>query len=81
MIERENELASQMRLQEATNDRKNALEAYVYALRGKLSGPLEPYVTPADRDSIMAKLTETEVGKPSWFWPMCKPVSGRSCSF
>ena len=62
MIERENELASQMRLQEATNDRKNALEAYVYGLRGKLGGPLEQYVTPADRDSILAQLEKTEVG-------------------
>ena len=61
LIERENELAAQSRQQEATNDRKNALEAYVYALRGKLSGVLEPFVTEDNKASILSELDKMEV--------------------
>lgn len=60
-MEKEFELAMQSRVQEETNDRKNALEAYIYSLRGRLSDELVPFVTDADRSALAAKLEEHEV--------------------
>lgn len=43
-IEAEGQMAAADKLQEDTNEAKNALETYIYALRGKLYEGLAPYV-------------------------------------
>ena len=47
--------------QQQTSEAKNAVEAYVYSLRGKLSDSLAEYATEEDKASISKTLTETEV--------------------
>jgi heat shock 70kDa protein 4 len=60
LLEREGEMQAQDRLQEDTANAKNALEAYVYALRNRLYGDLQDYVKDADRESLSARLSATE---------------------
>ncbi len=48
------------KLQEDTNEAKNALEAYIYSLRNKLYEGLSPYVREADREALSASLTSME---------------------
>lgn len=43
-------------VQEETADRKNAVESYVYKLRNGLSGPLEAFVRPQEKEALLAKL-------------------------
>ena len=54
-------MALQDRVQDATNEAKNALEAYVYALRNKLYDQLSDYVTDDFKESTSRKLEQTEV--------------------
>ena len=54
-------MALQDKVQEATNEAKNALEAYVYALRNKMYGQLSEYVTDDFKDSTSRKLEQMEV--------------------
>lgn len=44
LIEAEGQMFSNDKLQEDTNEAKNALEAYIYGLRSKLYENLAPYV-------------------------------------
>lgn len=44
LIEAEGSMAANDKLQEDTNEAKNALEAYIYSLRSKLYENLAPYV-------------------------------------
>jgi heat shock protein 4 len=60
LLEREGEMQAQDRLQEDTANAKNALEAHVYALRGRLYGDLSAYVREADREALAAKLSGLE---------------------
>ncbi len=54
----------QDRVMEETKDRKNAVEAYVYEMRNKLSeGPLEAYATPETRENFLALL---QVSRPTF---------------
>ena len=55
----------QKRRQEETNERKNAVEAYVYSLRGKLADSLAPFATEAEAARINDKLNATEVRSPA----------------
>lgn len=48
------------KLQEDTNEAKNALEAYIYSLRNKLYESLAPYVKEADKEALVAQLTRME---------------------
>ena len=64
----------QKRRQEETNERKNAVEAYVYSLRGKLSDSLAPYATEAEAARVNDRLNATEVrrelrGNRAWWRP------------
>ena len=66
LLERELEMALSDKQQQQTSEAKNAVEAYVYSLRGKLSDSLAEYATEEDKASISKKLTETEVGSRTW---------------
>ena len=55
-------MALQDKIQEATNEAKNALEAYVYSLRNKLYDQLSDYVTDDFKESTSRKLEQMEVG-------------------
>jgi hypothetical protein len=61
-IEEEGNIALQKKRQDETNERKNAVEAYVYTLRNHLSDKLAQFVTESEQASISEKLNETEVG-------------------
>ena len=59
-VEREFEMALQDRVMEETKDKKNAVEAYVYDMRNKLYDKYEAFVTPSEKDELIAKLQEVE---------------------
>lgn len=60
LYEEEAELALQARIQQDTNDAKNALEAYIYGLRNKLCDALSAYVREEAKAGILEKLEATE---------------------
>ena len=60
-IEQEGNIELQKKRQDETNERKNAVEAYVYMLRNQLSDALSGFVTEQEQSSISGKLTDTEV--------------------
>ena len=60
-IEQEGNIELQKKRQDETNERKNAVEAYVYMLRNQLSDALSGFVTEQEQSSISSKLTDTEV--------------------
>lgn len=55
-------MALQDRVQEETNEVKNALEAYVYSLRGKLADAYADYSTEQERSNASQRLEKMEVG-------------------
>ncbi|KDP37205.1 hypothetical protein JCGZ_06261 [Jatropha curcas] len=59
-VEKEFEMALQDRVMEETKDKKNAVEAYVYDMRNKLSDKYQEFVTDPEREDFTAKLQETE---------------------
>jgi len=59
-FEAEGRMQSSDKLQEDTNEAKNALEAYIYSLRGKLYEGLAPFVKEADREALSSKLSSME---------------------
>ncbi|GFR48872.1 hypothetical protein Agub_g10723 [Astrephomene gubernaculifera] len=59
-FEQEHQMQAADRLQEETNERKNALESYVYDLRNKLYDAYAPYIKPADKEALQAELTAME---------------------
>lgn len=59
--ESECQMALQGRIQEQTNETKNALEAFIYATRSKLSDPWYSYATEAERTNLSQKLEKMEV--------------------
>uniref|UniRef100_A0A0B6ZQN1 Uncharacterized protein n=1 Tax=Arion vulgaris TaxID=1028688 RepID=A0A0B6ZQN1_9EUPU len=60
LIEKENQMVMQDRLEKERVDAKNAVEEYVYEMREKLCGAYEEYVTEEDRDQFTLKLEDTE---------------------
>ncbi|KAF7123664.1 hypothetical protein RHSIM_Rhsim12G0198000 [Rhododendron simsii] len=58
--EEEFEMAFQDRIMEETQDKKNAVEAYVYDMRNKLRGKYQGFVTDPERKGLTAKLQEVE---------------------
>ncbi|KAM3699822.1 hypothetical protein ACJW31_05G055200 [Castanea mollissima] len=54
------EMALQDRVMEETKDRKNAVEAYVYDMRNKLSDKYQEFVTDSEREGFTTKLQEVE---------------------
>ncbi|KAM4082659.1 hypothetical protein ACJW30_11G192400 [Castanea mollissima] len=59
-VEKEFEMALQDRVTEETKDRKNAVEAYVYDMRNKLSDKYQEFVTDSEREGFTTKLQEAE---------------------
>ncbi|XWS11903.1 hypothetical protein CRYUN_Cryun37aG0044700 [Craigia yunnanensis] len=59
-VEKEFEMALQDRVMEETKDKKNAVEAYVYDMRNKLSDKYHDFVTAPEKEEFTAKLQETE---------------------
>ncbi|EFJ49538.1 heat shock protein Hsp70E [Volvox carteri f. nagariensis] len=59
-FEKEHQMQAADRLQEETNERKNALEGYVYDLRNKLYDAYAPYIKEADKEVLQGQLTAME---------------------
>ncbi|GMJ14233.1 heat shock protein 91 [Hibiscus trionum] len=59
-VEKEFEMALQDRVMEETKDKKNAVEAYVYDMRNKLSDKYHDFVTASEKEQLTAMLQETE---------------------
>lgn len=59
-FEKEGQLQLADKLMEETNERKNALEAYVYSLRNRMHDVLSPYITEADKTSLASTLSAME---------------------
>ncbi|WAQ98137.1 HSP97-like protein [Mya arenaria] len=60
LVERENAMIMQDRLEKERCDAKNAVEEYVYDMRDKLCGPLETYSMEEDRENFSKLLGDTE---------------------
>lgn len=58
-------MALQDRVQEQTNEAKNALEAYVYSLRNKMYDALSEFVTDDWKESTSKQLEQMEVWMPA----------------
>ncbi|KAK4701527.1 hypothetical protein P7C70_g4705, partial [Phenoliferia sp. Uapishka_3] len=58
--EREGQMAAGDKLVLETEDRKNALEEYVYDIREKLDGQWKKYVNAADKDALRALASTSE---------------------
>ncbi|KAF8724920.1 hypothetical protein HU200_020635 [Digitaria exilis] len=59
-VEKEYEMALQDRVMEETKEKKNAVEAYVYDMRNKLYDKYSDFVTPEEKEGLIAKLQEVE---------------------
>ncbi|KAJ3692050.1 hypothetical protein LUZ60_012400 [Juncus effusus] len=59
-VEKEFEMALQDRIVEETKDKKNAVEAYIYDMRSKLSDKYQEFVLEREREEFVAQLQETE---------------------
>lgn len=60
LIEKENQLIQDEKLEKERADSKNAVEEYVYDCRDKLSSTYENFVTEKAREELVALLTKTE---------------------
>lgn len=60
MMEKENELIMNDKLEREKADSRNAVEEYVYDMREKISDKLYDYVTDEERKQIMTLLEDTE---------------------
>jgi heat shock protein 4 len=58
--EEESQMHAADKLVMDTEDRKNALEEYVYDMRGKLEDRYAPYVKPEEKSALLAGLQEAE---------------------
>lgn len=58
--ELETQMAASDKLILDTEERRNALEEYVYDLRGKLEGEYSDYVEPSSKETLMSALSKTE---------------------
>lgn len=59
-IEKENEMFAQDKLVAETEDRKNALEEYIYTLRGKLEEEYSPFASDAEKSKLTDMLAKAE---------------------
>ncbi|SCU94698.1 LANO_0E07734g1_1 [Lachancea nothofagi CBS 11611] len=60
LIEKENELFAQDKLVAETEDRKNALEEYIYTLRGKLDEEYADFASDAEKTKLQDMLAKAE---------------------
>ncbi|KAF8149402.1 heat shock protein 70 family [Crassisporium funariophilum] len=58
--EQESQMHAADKLVMDTEDRKNALEEYVYDMRSKLDGRYGPFVKPEEKSALMTALSQTE---------------------
>ncbi|KAM6501560.1 Heat shock protein 70 family [Amanita muscaria] len=58
--EKEEEMHANDKLVQDTEDRKNALEEYVYDMRGKLDDRYATFVRSSDKDKLLSALAEAE---------------------
>ncbi|GLB45075.1 putative heat shock protein 70 family protein [Lyophyllum shimeji] len=58
--EQENQMYASDKLVMDTEERKNALEEYVYDMRGKLEDRYAPYVQPAEKEKLLVALQQAE---------------------
>lgn len=59
-VEEEARMARQDRIMEETANKRNELEAYMYALRDKLAGELSAFATDAEKQAYTSKYEEME---------------------
>lgn len=59
-LEKESQMASEDKLVADTEDRKNALEEYIYDIRDKLDGPLAEFASPEEKEEISQLSLDTE---------------------
>ncbi|KAG2625009.1 hypothetical protein PVAP13_3KG160900 [Panicum virgatum] len=59
-VEKEYEMALQDRVMEETKEKKNAVEAYVYDMRNKLYDKYNDFVTPEEKEGLIARLQVVE---------------------
>jgi len=59
-IEKENALVMEDKLVADTEERKNALEEYIYDLRGKLDDKYKDFASDSEKETLTALLTKTE---------------------
>ncbi|XP_065190061.1 heat shock 70 kDa protein 4-like [Sycon ciliatum] len=71
LIERENEMISQDRLEKERADAKNAVEEYVYEMREKISSTLSDFISGPDSEKFSAALTACE----DWLYEEGEEVS------
>lgn len=80
LIEAENDMAANDRLQEDTNEAKNALESYIYDLRNKLYEGLGPYVQEVSDPAHAALLSKVLPALPTRAHSLCTSiVNGMPC--
>merc|ERR1711881_5596 len=60
LVEIENELQSQVKLEKERCDSKNAVEEYVYSMREKMYDTYEQYITEQQREQFAQLLSQTE---------------------
>lgn len=60
LLELESKMASEDKLVADTEDRKNALEEYIYDIRDKLEGPLAPFASEEEKEKLLNLAMETE---------------------
>lgn len=59
-FEKEGQLQAADRLQEETNEKKNALEGYMYSLRNRMHDSLSPYIKEGDKEGLTNTLQSVE---------------------
>ncbi|ODV81384.1 heat shock protein of HSP70 family [Suhomyces tanzawaensis NRRL Y-17324] len=60
MIEKENSLVMEDKLVADTEERKNALEEYIYELRGKLEEQYKDFASPEEKEKLTGMLAKAE---------------------
>lgn len=60
LLEQEGKMMAQDRLEKERVDAKNAVEEYVYEMRGKINDQLSPYITEQDKAVFSCLLDDTE---------------------
>lgn len=60
LIEKENDMVAQDKLVAETEDRKNALEEYIYSLRSKLEEEYSPFASESEKTKLQGMLSKAE---------------------
>jgi heat shock 70kDa protein 4 len=60
LLEEEGQMSAADALQRATDEAKNALEAYVYDMRSKVQGAYADFAKPEEREAFVSELNTVE---------------------